>query len=141
MLLYERFNYTVGDTLSGVPAGTTGKVPANQLEGASNAWNGTTAPASVPANQLITDNNLSYSGLAASTGKSYDLGRTIQSNVSRITVPGGPYGIDVGRQDDLLFVFDGPDNLGDNDRRNRVKHNSSAGRFYRRLYRQLGSAA
>src|SRR6476469_4180404 len=92
VLLSEPFNYTVGDTLSGVPAGTAGKVPANQFGGASNAWNGTTAPASVPANQLITDNNLSYSGLTASTGKSYELPRTNQSNIARITLPGGPYG-------------------------------------------------
>jgi hypothetical protein len=92
LLLYEGFDYAVGDTLSGVPAPNPGKTPPTQALGATNAWNATTAPVAVPANQLITDNNLSYSGFAASTGKSYELPRTNQSNVARITLPGGPYG-------------------------------------------------
>lgn len=85
LLIYEGFDYTVGERIIGQVNPTT-----------STAWHEPGAPSQpTPENdtQVIAAGNVTYAGLQSPTGESFALTPTPghSSNYARLTLPGGPY--------------------------------------------------
>jgi hypothetical protein len=90
LLFYDGFNYSAGEALGTTASGATGQTNTDYNV----TWIGRqTGTSPAPANDsLITSGNLSYSGLAASTGNSVSMGRNATSTAlatDSIPLPGG----------------------------------------------------
>jgi hypothetical protein len=81
LLLTEHFNYPAGALLNGQTNPSSG-----------NNWQRPGAPAGNSSTAVVTAGNLNYPGVGAPPStNSFGLPRNTQSNISKITVPGGPY--------------------------------------------------
>jgi len=93
LLLYEGFDYPAGEEING---------QVNPFSG--QTWSKPPVPAGNTLTALISSTGLDYPGLPAGVGNSLSLPRETQSNISRITIPGGPYTYD-GDDTSLFFSF------------------------------------
>jgi len=83
LLIYEGFDYTIGERLVGQTNPGTGII-----------WGQPNAPSQPEPeldDQRIVSGNLAYPGLPDPSGQSFVIPRTIQSNIARINLPGAPY--------------------------------------------------
>ena len=99
LLLYDGFDYTVGARIIG-QTNTAASQSWSDPPTPAQPGPGAASPTSMVDPQVILDANLSYSGLPAPTGKSViiprglgttEAGGSTQSNLARISIPGGPY--------------------------------------------------
>src|SRR4051812_48790945 len=96
LLMYEGFDYPVDSRIIGQTNPMTSQI-----------WGDPAAPTQPAAGvdgELMVAGSVSYTGLPAATGNSLILPRISQSNIARVTVPGGPYTFS-GANTSLFFSF------------------------------------
>jgi len=93
LLIYEGFDFPADAEING---------QVNPFSG--ETWSKPPVPAGNSATALVDSTGLDYPGLQAGVGNGFGLPRVTQSNISRITIPGGPYTYD-GSNTSLFFSF------------------------------------